>query len=169
MDSDQTVVESTCSKCEGDEWGHLPHCPVPMEDLRADRDRWIRLFNRLQGAVSHHRNADRFKDDHDEALYKAMDAVLRDAGPTEGGKSAAPRMALRPHHEFEREMDDIVVNDVEMFRAEQMSDDSWFMCCYFANGDRVAFGVHREKKPPRVAVYVTEEPESWVDIDEEKD
>lgn len=54
---------------------------------REDRDRWIRLFNRLQGAVSHHRNA-RVKeaargltivDEIDEALYAAMDRVLRDA------------------------------------------------------------------------------------------
>jgi hypothetical protein len=48
------------------------------------RDRWIRLFNRLQGAVQRHRDADRFKDDHDEALYAAMDRVLRDAA--EGGE-----------------------------------------------------------------------------------
>lgn len=71
--------------------GERPSCPVcaalteakrtglTRAELQADRDRWVRLFNRLQGAVQHHRNADRFKEDHDEALYTAMDRVLRDA------------------------------------------------------------------------------------------
>lgn len=44
------------------------------------RDEWIRLFNRLDAAISHHEKADRFKDDHDEALYKARQRILRDAG-----------------------------------------------------------------------------------------
>lgn len=48
-------------------------------EARDDRDAWVRHFNRLQAAVQHHRDADRFKDDHDEALYAAMDRVLRDA------------------------------------------------------------------------------------------
>jgi len=43
------------------------------------RDRWIRLFNRLEAAISHHQQADRFKDDHDEALYAARERILRDA------------------------------------------------------------------------------------------
>ncbi len=79
-----------------------------------------------------------------------------------------PRMALRPHHEFKDEMDDIVVKDVEMFRAEQMDDDHWWMCCYFRNGERVTFGVYRERKPARVSVHVTEEPPEWIDIDKER-
>ena len=76
-----------------------------------------------------------------------------------------PRMALRPHHEFPDEMDDIVVKDVQMFRAEQMSDSHWWMCCYFANGESVTFGVGRATKPARVYVTVTETPGEWIDID----
>lgn len=76
-----------------------------------------------------------------------------------------PRMALRPDHEFPDEMDDIVVKDVEMFRAEAMSRNQWWMCCYFANGERVTFWIGRERKPSRIVVSVTEEPPDWIDID----
>jgi hypothetical protein len=47
-------------------------------ELRAERDHWIRQFNRLDAAITHHRAADRFKDDHDDALYAARDRVLKD-------------------------------------------------------------------------------------------
>lgn len=47
--------------------------------LIADRDNWVRLFNRLDAAVSHHRKSPRFKDSHDDALYHAQDRITRDA------------------------------------------------------------------------------------------
>lgn len=57
----------------------------------AERDHWIRLFNRLEAAVSHHRKADRFKDDHDEALYAARARILKDAArPLNEGSEATP-------------------------------------------------------------------------------
>lgn len=56
---------------------------IRPRDHAAERDKWIRLFNRLQGAVQHHQNAkhDRelFVDEVDQALYAAMARVLRDA------------------------------------------------------------------------------------------
>jgi hypothetical protein len=42
----------------------------------AQRDAWIRLFNRLEHQITHHRNADRFKDDHDERLYDGQARIL---------------------------------------------------------------------------------------------
>lgn len=48
-------------------------------DPTAQRDHWIRMFNRLDAAISHHAKTDRFKDDHDEALYAARDRILKDA------------------------------------------------------------------------------------------
>lgn len=55
--------------------------------LRADRDRYVRLFNRLDAAISHHKAAERFPDDHDEALWAARDRILRAAAtPDEPGK-----------------------------------------------------------------------------------
>ncbi len=54
-----------------------------------ERDRWIRLFNRLDAAITHHQQADRFKDDHDEALYAARDRVIREATTKTTGKDAA--------------------------------------------------------------------------------
>lgn len=66
---------------------------VPIEDLAdalrikaeavCQRDKWVRLFNRLQGAVQHHKNAhdsgDYFPDVPDEALWKAMERILAEA------------------------------------------------------------------------------------------
>lgn len=37
-------------------------------------------------------------------------------------------------------LDDIVVNDVEMFRAEDMGD-SWWVCCYLADAERICWTV----------------------------
>jgi hypothetical protein len=76
-----------------------------------------------------------------------------------------PVMALRPDHRFPDEMDDIVVKDVTMFRAEAMDDDVWWMACYFANGEQVTFNVGLASKPKRVVVSVTEKPPEWVDLD----
>jgi hypothetical protein len=46
----------------------------------AQRDAWVRRFNRLDVAITHHKNAtDGCRDTHDEALYAARDRVLRDA------------------------------------------------------------------------------------------
>jgi hypothetical protein len=45
-----------------------------------ERDHWIRLFNRLEAAVTHHKRAQGdLPTDADEALYVARDKILRDA------------------------------------------------------------------------------------------
>ena len=76
-----------------------------------------------------------------------------------------PRMALRPRQDSDEELDDIVVKEVEMFRAEAMSNTVWWMCCYFRNGERVTFHVGIDAKPKRVHVSATEMPAEWVDLD----
>jgi hypothetical protein len=58
-----------------------------LEAALEDRNRWIRLFNRLDAAVSRHRKAKdpegrSFKtwaDDTDDALHAAHDRILKDA------------------------------------------------------------------------------------------
>ncbi len=50
-----------------------------VNKARAERDHWIRLFNRLEGVVAHHRKSDDFDEVRDEALHAAHDRVLRDA------------------------------------------------------------------------------------------
>lgn len=77
-----------------------------------------------------------------------------------------PVMALRPDHRFPDEMDDIVVCDVKTFRAEAMSDTSWWMACHFANGEEITFGVSIGKNPKRLVVHVTDKPAVWRDWDE---
>jgi hypothetical protein len=49
------------------------------EKAEAERDRWIRLFNRLEAAISHHERHDHWKEEPDVALYKARDSILRAA------------------------------------------------------------------------------------------
>lgn len=49
-----------------------------------DAAHWIRLFNRLDAAISHHRNAHLphgrfFADLPDDALWKARDKIITDA------------------------------------------------------------------------------------------
>jgi hypothetical protein len=56
-------------------------CACPEHGLRAviaQRDHWIRIFNRLEAAVKHHEKAtaEGFRDTHDEALYAARDRIV---------------------------------------------------------------------------------------------
>lgn len=81
-------------------------------------------------------------------------------------RERTPVMALRPDDRFPDEMDDIVVKDVTMFRAEAMSDTGWWMACYFANGEQVTFWIGIGKAPKRVVVSVTDTPPEWIDMDE---
>lgn len=53
-----------------------------LADVVADRDRWIRLFNRLDSAVNHHKKGRIglvFADEADVSLYAAQARILRDA------------------------------------------------------------------------------------------
>ena len=75
------------------------------------------------------------------------------APPVEG----AYRIALRPDEDgadpFKHVtlLDDIVVNGVSCFRAEAMSADEWFVCCYLSGTDddgtedRIAWSVRAVK------------------------
>jgi hypothetical protein len=53
------------------------------DGLIAERDHWIRLFNRLEASITHHRKGKLFgfdtSDEVDEALWHARDQVLKDA------------------------------------------------------------------------------------------
>jgi hypothetical protein len=49
------------------------------------------------------------------------------------------RIALRPASNGT--LDDVVVNDVSMFRAEMMDKDALWMCCYLSEHERVNFWV----------------------------
>jgi hypothetical protein len=56
-------------------------------------------------------------------------------------------------------LDDIVVNDVTMFRAEDMGD-WWWMCCFLKDDERLTFCV--SKRGGRVIVRATELPNGFV-------
>lgn len=45
-----------------------------------ERNEWIRRFNRLEAAISHHigAKAEAFKDEADEALHKAHKQIMKD-------------------------------------------------------------------------------------------
>lgn len=90
----------TCEPLDGSERSRYPCSDSPSSDgaevvlatehdalvdhLTADRDRWIRLFNRLEGAVAHWRKEiDKVSASgtfaYDEALTAAHDRVLKAA------------------------------------------------------------------------------------------
>lgn len=51
---------------------------LKLHDAREDRDRYIRAFNRLEAAVTHHAAATAyFREIHDEGLYHARAKVLQ--------------------------------------------------------------------------------------------
>lgn len=85
-------------------------------------------------------------------------------------KRAAPyRVALRPYrnlttldgktHEPD-DLDDIVVSDVSMFRAEMMDHKTLWMCCYLPGladeHERITFWVRARKG--RLTIVCTEQP-----------
>lgn len=51
-----------------------------VQSLTAERDAWIKSWNRLEAAISHHKKAksDMFVDEVDEALYAARDRILKE-------------------------------------------------------------------------------------------
>lgn len=75
--STNEVVRYECDRCHV---GLVVRAP----SAESERDRYKRLFNRLDAAISHHEKADRFKDDHDDALYKARDRIVRDSAKGKG-------------------------------------------------------------------------------------
>lgn len=72
-----------------------------------------------------------------------------------------PAMALRYD---DQGLDDVVVKDVTMFRAEMMDDDLLWLCCYFANGERISFRAFARKRG--CLEFTAEEmPGKWTDLD----
>jgi hypothetical protein len=81
--------------------------------------------------------------------------------PCEKCEADEYRIAVRPHHEHEDWCDDIAVNDVSMFRLEQMAPRIWWACCYLAgedDGNRISFDIRYVPKEREVVVTVTEWP-----------
>ena len=77
------------------------------------------------------------------------------------------RIALRPDEQGAKVdestlLDDIVVNDVPMFRAEQMTRSSWWVACYLNGNDRICWNVQARGKPLRLEWTVSEWPEEPV-------
>lgn len=65
------------------------------------------------------------------------------------------RIALRPDETGA--LDDVVVRDVSMFRAEMMDTKTLWMCCYFPDSDqRLTFWVRSQRG--RLVFGVTEKP-----------
>lgn len=60
----------------------------PIRTCCDEKDRLVRLFNRLEAAVSHHKKAHDsgryFADDPDEALWKAREKILNDYAEGKG-------------------------------------------------------------------------------------
>lgn len=76
------------------------------------------------------------------------------------------RIALRPDDRgddplsYDTVLDDIVVNNVPMFRAEQMDRNRWWVACYLDSdtSDRICWSVRAASKPLRIEWTTTEFP-----------
>lgn len=61
------------------------------------------------------------------------------------------RIALRP--DSDGDLDDVVIKDVSMFRAEDMGE-TWWLCCYLdASDDRIAFSFDKATSALDVTEY----------------
>jgi hypothetical protein len=67
-----------------------------------------------------------------------------------------PRIALRPFPSDTSRLDDLVIRNVEMFRAEMLDNETLWMACYLpgtgVEGDRIAFHVRVHKGALNVAM-----------------
>lgn len=78
------------------------------------------------------------------------------------GESGAPVLALRYAND---ELDDVVVENVSMFRAEMMDNKTLWLCCYFGSDkqERITFYVRSQRGS--LAFDVTEKPSDYRDWD----
>lgn len=100
-------------------------------------------------------------------------AVCADVEAERQRRASAPRMALRPDCEDPDLLDDVVVEHPTMYRAEMMSENELWMCCYFPEPhERISFWVSavvpKGKRKPVLRFSYTEGPSEWVDIDKER-
>ena len=80
------------------------------------------------------------------------------------------RIAIRPDDwnddpmEYRTRMDDIVVRNVSMFRAEQMDTHTWWVACYLNDdsGDRICWNVTAGARPRRIDWTTCEYPQEPV-------
>lgn len=77
------------------------------------------------------------------------------------------RIAIRPHDGYDPTddaalLDDIVVKQVPMFRAEQMDERTFWVACYLDEdaGDRICWNVQARSKPLRLEWTMSEWPDS---------
>lgn len=106
-----------------------------------------------------------------EGMQDGID-LLTDAGDADlhAMQRTEYRIAIRPDDADadpmhpDTLMDDIVVNNVAMFRAEQMDVGSWWVCCYLDNEthDRIAWNVEARCRPRRIDWTTIEYPEGPV-------
>ena len=68
------------------------------------------------------------------------------------------RCIVRP--DSEGFLDDVVIDNVSMFRMERMYANSWWFACYFGE-DRICFLAHYSKKDG-IVITVSEEPTTRV-------
>lgn len=80
-------------------------------------------------------------------------------------RERTPVMALR--RTAQGELDDVVVEDVTMFRAEMMASDCLWMCCYLRNGERITFDAFARKRGC-LEFDTGEVPSDWIDWDERR-
>lgn len=105
-----------------------------------------------------------------ELTLEYVSALKADVSAERRRRGGVPRMALRPHGIPDWPgLDDVVVEHPTMFRAEFMSENDLWMCCYFPEPhERITFHVRWDKKAKQLELHAGEMPDDWTDIDEER-
>lgn len=100
----------------------------------------------FQKATSFRETGKYFSEPKKKYLY-ITDLMLFNAkkkNPMTPTRQNRPFIALRPNQTGQ--LDDVVVEQVEMFRAEQMDTNLWWLCCYLKNGERITWYMKHTNK-----------------------
>lgn len=114
------------------------------------------LCGAIQGADDRHLDSCPWR------MARELLGLTTDWPPAVGDQPDEYRIAVRPHSQRPDQADDVVVNDVGMFRLEQMDRRTWWACCYLRgedDGNRIAFDIRYVNKEREVVVTVTEWPD----------
>jgi len=95
------------------------------------------------------------------AQVEANNAVTAAEARLRAARGEGYRIALRPYGDGsdDRLMDDVVVNYVSMFRAEQMDANLWWVCCYLAGSEEsITFHFNWNRKTKNLEMHASDIP-----------
>ena len=137
-----------------------PEVPEPtVADLQSRIDTLVAERDRAREECGHEKHMRKFVGEERDRFIKLWMALKAEHEPCKEKATTSRdfpyRIALRDD-DYDA-LDDVVVCDVSMFRAEFMDNKTLWMCCYFPDSDqRITFSVRSRRGP--LELDVTEQP-----------